>query len=447
MQSKELQKNSITTAVILNLSIIAIFAVLLTISYQVLKKNSVLNSQTFHTRFQSRLLLKSNSGLAFSMQSLTKAYYNKNEDLLVESLTYALSAKSDYQIFLSETRGSASKFQDLTKDYDSIINQLNSLLKKGQFQETEFKKTEEKLENLISETYEVESSMWVTESANFTLVAVFKDRNSDFFWFILFLSILIEISLIYFSWLRFNLIKKINDQHEKLIMSTRLSTLGEMSAGLAHEINTPLMVIGGRLKIIKNDIELEVQDETKLKKNLEIISRNSYRIQQIVKNFQTFSKSGENDNFEIVMFDKIFEDLLELVERRLLENRIELKLINLNNPVALSCRPVQVLQIITNLINNSIDAIKNNEIKWISIESRLEDEKCLILITDSGSGIVKEVVNNLFDPFFTTKNSKEGTGLGLSISRRLMNEHSGQIEYNSNHHNTQFILNFPTISQ
>ena len=105
-------------------------------------------------------------------------------------------------------------------------------------------------------------------------------------------------------------------------------------------------------------------------------------------------------------------------------------------------RKIQIVQVLTNLINNSIDAIKGHTAPWVRTETSIDNETIMIKVTDSGNGIPVEHIGQIFDPFYSTKSSMAGTGLGLSISKKIMKEHGGDLIYNAASPNTQFILTF-----
>jgi C4-dicarboxylate-specific signal transduction histidine kinase len=111
------------------------------------------------------------------------------------------------------------------------------------------------------------------------------------------------------------------------------------------------------------------------------------------------------------------------------------------------CNEIEVEQVIVNLINNALDAIKTKIDKWIKISIYEEANQVVLRVMDSGKGIPEEVRQNLFDPFFTTKQTGEGTGLGLSISKGIIDEHKATITVLDNCPNTCFEIRFPQIKE
>lgn len=408
-------------------------------------KSSSIQEDTFRTHFQSRLILKSINGINKSRYYLLNALKSKNEEDLFSAEDSYLAAFSDYKILLSEQRqnkGHVSQqfnnsFEKIRSDFEKFISSPSPIEEKLQIEGIIINST-----NLIESLYKEESFLWVEESMRFYRFSLLKKRNQEIFYALTAFFIIIQFGLIYFTILRYRLNKKIDQQHDQLLLQTRLSTLGMMSAELAHEINSPLMVIDGRLKIVQNDITATEVDKEKLKKNLEVIKRNSGRIQSIIKSFKTLSKSGTNDPFEWILMRHIFEEVYELVGQKTHVEKISIIFSLTNELMSIEVRKIQIVQVLTNLVNNSIEAIKDNDEKWIEIEARDHSEFVIVTITDSGKGISSEQQVHIFDAFYSTKTSSEGTGLGLSISKKIMKEHNGDLTYESNHPNTQFKLSF-----
>ena len=120
-------------------------------------------------------------------------------------------------------------------------------------------------------------------------------------------------------------------------------------------------------------------------------------------------------------------------------------ILNIDTEIEVLCSPIGLSQVILNLINNSFDAIKEKESKWLKIESMVSNKKVQLAITDSGNGINSELKTKIFQPFFTTKEPGKGTGLGLSISVNSMEKMNAQLFLNDKVDNTQFILEFKSF--
>lgn len=230
-------------------------------------------------------------------------------------------------------------------------------------------------------------------------------------------------------------------EYEKVVsQSARMSALGEMAGGIAHEINNPLNIIGGYATIIRKGIEKG--DTEKSKVYLEKIENTVQRIAKIVKGMKNFSRDGSTDPFEVTSSKLLIEESLELCSERFKNNEVEL-LVSLESNADIVCRPVEISQVLLNIINNAFQAVTKNEEKWVRVELIEESKFVKYSIIDSGKGIPKEVVNKIFEPFYTTKEVGVGTGLGLSIAKGIIEVHKGEMYYDDSCENTKFVIKLP----
>ncbi|MBC7713984.1 MAG: HAMP domain-containing histidine kinase [Rhizobacter sp.] len=446
IKSNDLNRNSIITGVLLNLIMSMIFIIFIILGYRSTSDNAAIQDDTFRTHFQSRMILKAINGLNFSRADILTAMKDNNPESLNDAEDNTLSAKSNYHILLSEqeelkqsrrSTGFEKGLVELAEMYEQLFKQGKPLTNKKMLDEIL-----NKSKSLITAMHSEESSLWVEEALKLHDYSKVKERNLHIFYGLTVCFILIQLVFIYFTIIKHQLSKKINIQHERLVLQTRLSTLGMMSAELAHEINSPLMVIDGRLRILHNELIASNQNSEKLIKNIKIIKRNSSRIQGIIKSFKTMSKSGENDELEPFYLITIFEDVNDLVSQKLIDEGIDFSIDDVGTEDFILARRIQIVQVLTNLINNSLDAVRHTINPWIKVETIVDNNKVIIKVTDSGEGIPTEHLDLIFDPFYSTKGSDTGTGLGLSISKKIMKEHGGDLIYNMACRNTQFILTF-----
>ncbi len=446
MDIKNLSSGSNKNSYLFVLLITFILATIIAFTYVNLIRNEHLQRTTFHNRFQSRLVFKAIAGLSKAHVFLGQSIQDQSIDPILEAESMIQSAHSDYKIYLSEKRIHNELIElNNERDFNKLEKEVGLLIENGILEKISIAKVQAEIFKVVDDLYYQEAGIWQTEALRYNEISKSKDRNRFFFYSMIVLFVLFEIGLIYFTWIRVKLLKQIHQQHEKLIIATRLSTLGEMSAELAHEINNPLMVINGRAKVIREHINEKIIDPTLVSKNVDIIHRNGERIEKIVKAYKLLARTGTNDQFEVILLEKLFNDLRELTERRINDGQIEFSISSFPADLKIEAKLVQVLQVFTNLVSNSIHAISKLDTRWIKIEVFEMNNMYHFHFIDSGNGINKEHAPFLFQAFFTTKDSREGTGLGLSISAKLINDHKGEIFYNPNNRHTEFIVKLPKI--
>lgn len=234
----------------------------------------------------------------------------------------------------------------------------------------------------------------------------------------------------------------VKDQQTMLISSAKMSALGEMAGGVAHEINNPLAIISSRISMMLMKIQSGKMNTDDVKSDLEKIEATAHRIGKIIRGLRSFSRDGSKDEFAVVSVNKIIEDTLDLCRERFTKNGVEMRIIG-DTQIDLNCRSVQVSQVLMNLVGNAFDAIKDLPEKWIEITIEAIPSQLFIKVTDSGNGIAPDVASKMLEPFFTTKDVGLGTGLGLSISKGIVESHGGVMYYNAKSKNTQFIIELP----
>lgn len=246
-------------------------------------------------------------------------------------------------------------------------------------------------------------------------------------------------------------LKKQKEQEEFLkkqtmmmIQSAKMSTLGEMASGIAHEINNPLTIIQGTIHLVKKMIAGPDYNPDMVLEKLDRVETTTVRISKIIKGLLHFSRDTVDSKLEQVRLKDIINDTIDMCSERLRLNDIELRL-ELKTDVMIECKPIQISQALLNLINNSYDAILGSNEAWIKISLDNEGEKILLSVTDSGQGIREDIVDKVLQPFFTTKEPGKGTGLGLSISKGLIETHGGDLYYDKNSKNTKFSIRLPIV--
>lgn len=234
----------------------------------------------------------------------------------------------------------------------------------------------------------------------------------------------------------------IESEQRKLAHTSKMASLGEMAAGIAHEINNPLAIILGKSGQLKRHIEDGDIEAEYFMKNLTKIESTVERIDKIVKGLRAFSRNSEKDPMESVPISQLIEDALTLSADRFRD--LEVKLIV--NPIdeKVICRFTEILQVLFNLLSNALDAVDHLSDKWVKIEVQKKDSDYVkVSVIDSGSGISKKSAEKIMQPFFTTKDAGKGTGLGLSISKRIIEDHGGIFGFDLSNKNTKFYFTLP----
>jgi PAS domain S-box-containing protein len=232
---------------------------------------------------------------------------------------------------------------------------------------------------------------------------------------------------------------------EQAISSARLSALGMMAGGIAHEINNPLSVIHALASDLKEMVaergsappEMVVRTST-------VIGKTAERIAKIVKSLRQISREGSGDLFHPTAVSKILGETLEVCRAKFKANGVELRLPQAIPEVSIPCREVQIAQALLNLLQNAFDAaLEQDGERWVRLEVKPGDGRVAISVIDSGPGVPSELHSRIGEPFFTTKPVGKGTGLGLSLSKSIVEDHGGSLEYDQDHGHTRFSLVLP----
>lgn len=244
-------------------------------------------------------------------------------------------------------------------------------------------------------------------------------------------------------------ITELKNLRQQLLQSEKLAIMGQLAAGVAHEINNPINGIINYIHLLLKKLEENNIEPETWKKNLKLVERETIRIGRLVKNLLNFSRKTDPDLRPILLKQLIEESLLILEDQFLIKNINLKKKYNNNIPEILGDFN-QLQQVVLNLILNAIQAVdKQGTIKIILSTEGAKGNECFVNlgISDNGVGIPNEDLGKLFDPFYTTKTGdKGGIGLGLSIAKQIIRAHHGRISIRSQvGEGTNVSIRLPTL--
>ncbi|MDG3085749.1 ATP-binding protein [Vibrio hannami] len=219
---------------------------------------------------------------------------------------------------------------------------------------------------------------------------------------------------------------------EQLIQASKLASIGELTAGIAHELNQPLMIIRNGSQLLERKRVKGLVDDSHLEGFVSSVLSNSKRMMSIIDHLRTFSRQTSKE-FQEVDVKKVINDCFFMVGEQLKLKGINTEVELAEDRLFVSGVPYQLEQVMLNLLGNARDAIsdsdaQNKDILIIAKRSDSDDKFIEVLIVDSGNGIDDEIKTKIYDPFFTTKDEGKGTGLGLSISYGIIKDHKGSID-------------------
>lgn len=235
---------------------------------------------------------------------------------------------------------------------------------------------------------------------------------------------------------------------EQIFKQSKMASLGEIAGNIAHEINTPLQVISGRVQEIKRELKRESFDKLEVLESIEKIELTSQRIGKIIQGLKNYARDGESDPFQSTSLNTIVEDSLALCNDRLKKHAIAVSFAHPFENIKIDCRSIQISQVLINLFNNACDALESlpENQKWLIIAVQKLEEKIEIAVTDGGRGIEPVVREKLFCSTITTKPQGKGTGIGLNIAKKIVEEHGGELFIDKTCPNTKFVIRLKPAS-
>jgi C4-dicarboxylate-specific signal transduction histidine kinase len=237
--------------------------------------------------------------------------------------------------------------------------------------------------------------------------------------------------------------KTILEQQIRAAGASKMASLGEMAAGIAHEINNPLAIISCHVQQLKDMVDAGDFEKENMAELADKVDQTALRISKIIRSLRFFARDGQDDPYEEASVREIVNDTLEFCRQRFLSHAVDLRVNPIPESLMIECRAVQIGQVLLNLLNNAHDAVEKLPDRWIELSVEDLEDAVRISVIDSGSGIASHIRGRILEPFFTTKEVGKGTGLGLSISKGIIESHHGNLYVDENWPHTRFVLEIP----
>lgn len=233
--------------------------------------------------------------------------------------------------------------------------------------------------------------------------------------------------------------RQVTEQDKRLHAVAKMAALGEMAAGIAHEINNPLAII----QATANELAEGNVSKEESQAGLVVIDKTAERIAKIVSGLRSFSRNEKGDDLRPAYLEDVLGDTLEFCRDRFVKSEIRLELPDPDRRTEIRCRRTEISQVLLNLLNNAVDAVQGTEIPAVGVSIAVNEGFAEIRVRDSGPGVPAALRSKILEPFFTTKGVGKGTGLGLSISLGIVQAHGGSLFLDENSFHTCFVVRLP----
>ena len=247
--------------------------------------------------------------------------------------------------------------------------------------------------------------------------------------------------------------RKLQEMQLEVLYHERMASVAQLAAGMAHEINNPLNYILNGARALKSTVDGliekhegenngESDDTIQLKTLLDVIERGSVRIQEVVHDLQLFNDYGSSE-WKWVNIHESLDRTMTLLSHQF-ENQIKVKKSYDESLDLVHCIPIRMNQAFLNLLTNATTFVPPDRTCEITITTKRSESHVIIIIQDNGQGIPEEMRMHIFDPFYTTKEAGSGKGLGLSICYKIVEEHHGELSFESDQNiGTSFCIKLP----
>ncbi|MEL0043868.1 MAG: ATP-binding protein [Deltaproteobacteria bacterium] len=227
----------------------------------------------------------------------------------------------------------------------------------------------------------------------------------------------------------YRMMDDLRGMQNQLIQSAKLAAVGEMTSGIAHELKTPLAGISTILSGV--ELARQLHQEIDMDATCSRVSLLVKRCSAIIEHMRNYSRRTEETHSQTQIINQLLKNTLLLVEPQLKRIGGKLELHLGHDLPFVAGNDIQLEQVFINLCNNACDAMEQSKERILTIQSMAEGDAVVVRVSDTGTGMRPEVQERIFESFFTTKSSAKGTGLGMSISQNIIEQHKGQIRFNS----------------
>jgi C4-dicarboxylate-specific signal transduction histidine kinase len=237
--------------------------------------------------------------------------------------------------------------------------------------------------------------------------------------------------------------RELTKAHNRLIMSGKLTALGQMAASMIMEMQYPLQLIMVNASLL--DDHMRDQEATEM---LQAIVESSARVNKIVESLRGFSHDEAREPWKRRNVAALVNDTVNLCRKQIEEKGIRLEVGALDTGLVINCHPTEISQVLLNLVQNAAEAVDGDDEPWVRIDAVGSDGALRMSVTDSGGGLPSSLADKIMEPFFTTKDGAgSGTGLGLTISRKIIEGHRGALGLDADSNNTCFVVTLPLSNE
>lgn len=234
-------------------------------------------------------------------------------------------------------------------------------------------------------------------------------------------------------------------RQQNLIYNAKMQSLGELIAGICHQINNPLAIISGRSMILKSMLEDLKGLNSQTQNELNVIDHSVGRISEILKALKMYIQEPETEMKKVMSIKEAVDDVCMIAKGRLSASDVSFSM-DIAPDLMIKAKRSEITQVFLSLVNNSLEALEKTKEKKLSVVARKEGKFAVIRFVDNGSGIPTEFQETIFQPFFSTKSVGKSTGLGLSVARDFILQHGGELKLTCSVNPTTFEVKLPLFS-